>query len=179
MRSAFRSASISSRWGRRWYAKQSWTWRQSWGFPVAMASGGVIISAACLSDGEPAELKEFVAVRGVALVRGLRTLRAASEIALDYKLSLPKKQHDSEEYIAALSACHRSVHSEIESSLFETFRNSCVQEGSRQTARIMPAASRRVYQGRPAPLEHAALHPHRIYRDPIVPLRRRSSEHIV
>jgi hypothetical protein len=51
--------------------------------------------------------KDELSIHGAAIVRGLRTLKAAVEIIVDYKLNVPKGPHDSEEYTTALAACHR------------------------------------------------------------------------
>ncbi len=53
------------------------------------------------------ETMDDISIRGAALVRGLRTLKAAVKIIADYKLHVPKGSHDSEEYKAAIAACHR------------------------------------------------------------------------
>ena len=72
-----------------------------WVLPVVAASG--LTSAVVMWSSD----KDELSIRGAAVVRGLRTLKAAVEIIVDYKFNIPKGSHDSEEYKTALAACHR------------------------------------------------------------------------
>ena len=83
---------------------------RSWVAPAVTAGGFAAAAAAAVAGGHSlADFKDDIAIRGEALVRGLRTLKAAVIITADYKLNLPNKPHDSEEYTSAMSACNRYV----------------------------------------------------------------------
>jgi hypothetical protein len=74
---------------------------------AVVAAGGVTSAAAFWFSDSLSETRDDFSIRGAAVVRGLRTLKAAVKIIVDYKFNVPKCPHDSEEYKAAIAACHR------------------------------------------------------------------------
>ena len=100
-----RAAHVVTRLGRRLSTREQ-TRARTWIFPIASVVG-VGIGANVVYGRSLSEIKDDIITCGEALVRGLRTLKAAVVITADYKLNIPNVPHDSEEYASALSACHR------------------------------------------------------------------------
>jgi hypothetical protein len=99
---AFHSA---TRLGRPFSKQKNTSQSRSWILPVVAAGG--MSSAAILYSYGLSETKDELSVRGASFVRSLRTLNAVIKITADYKLNVPNGSHDSEEYKAAIVACHK------------------------------------------------------------------------
>jgi hypothetical protein len=107
-RSKLRVVQAANIFGRSFSRREYPRIRSPWIVPTASA-GAIAMGMSMLYGPTLLEIKDDTLICGEALIRGLRTLNAAIIITIDYKMNLPNKPHDSEEYISAISGCHRSL----------------------------------------------------------------------